>query len=160
AVPAALGSGRGHICRCGRHPLAPRVASTGCVPDRLLRLCRGPAGQGKIMMHSVVMPIRRDHADQVLTADPEPVLVAQLQAGNEKAFETFVQRYRARLLAIAGRFLGSEEDRADAVQDAFLCAFRTLRAFEGKSQLSTWLHRIVVNVCLRKLRSNSRATVA
>ena len=60
------------------------------------------------------------------------------------------------MLAVARRLLRSEEDSADAVQDAFLAAFRYLNSFEGKSTLGTWLHRIVVNVCLMRLRARSR----
>jgi len=90
-----------------------------------------------------------------MAPDPEAGLVARLRTGDERAFEALVRRYTPRLLAVAGRFLRSEEDRADAVQDAFLCAFRALDSFEGKSRLGTWLHRIVVNACLTKLRSRS-----
>jgi RNA polymerase sigma-70 factor (ECF subfamily) len=61
------------------------------------------------------------------------------------------------MLAVARRLLRTEEDSADAVQDAFLCAFRSLDGFEGNSALGTWLHRIVVNVCLMRLRARSRS---
>jgi RNA polymerase sigma-70 factor (ECF subfamily) len=67
-----------------------------------------------------------------------------------------VRRHSGRMLAVARRFLRTEEDSADAVQEAFLSAFRSLKAFEGNSSLGTWLHRIVVNVCLMKLRARSR----
>jgi RNA polymerase sigma-70 factor (ECF subfamily) len=60
------------------------------------------------------------------------------------------------MLAVARRFLRQEEDSADAVQDAFLAAFRSLENFEGNSTLGTWLHRIIVNSCLMKLRAQSR----
>jgi RNA polymerase sigma-70 factor (ECF subfamily) len=53
--------------------------------------------------------------------------------------------------------LRTEEDSADAVQDAFLSAFRSLEGFEGNSALGTWLHRILVNVCLMRLRARSRS---
>jgi len=49
-----------------------------------------------------------------------------------------------------------EEDARDALQDAFLQAFRGIGGFEGSARLSTWLHRIVVNACLMRLRSRSR----
>jgi RNA polymerase sigma-70 factor (ECF subfamily) len=60
------------------------------------------------------------------------------------------------MLAVARRMLRNEEDAADAVQDAFLAAFVSLRRFQGRAQVSTWLHRIVVNQCLMKLRSQKR----
>jgi RNA polymerase sigma-70 factor (ECF subfamily) len=60
------------------------------------------------------------------------------------------------LLAVARRFLRNEEDAADAVQETFLSAFRSLDRFQENSALGTWLHRIVVNTCLMKLRSQAR----
>jgi RNA polymerase sigma-70 factor (ECF subfamily) len=60
------------------------------------------------------------------------------------------------MLAVARRLLSSEEDARDAVQEAFLNAYRNLDRFEGQALLSTWLHRIIVNVSLMKLRSRKR----
>jgi RNA polymerase sigma-70 factor (ECF subfamily) len=60
------------------------------------------------------------------------------------------------MLILARGFLHCEDDAADAVQDAFLSAFKSLGRFEGNSSLGTWLHRIVVNTCLMKIRSKSR----
>jgi RNA polymerase sigma-70 factor (ECF subfamily) len=83
-------------------------------------------------------------------------LLAGVRAGDEGACEALVRQHGERMLAVARRFLRTMEDSADAVQDAFLSAFRSLDGFEGNSALGTWLHRIVVNVCLMKLRSRSR----
>jgi RNA polymerase sigma-70 factor (ECF subfamily) len=83
-------------------------------------------------------------------------LLARLRSGEEAAYEELVRRYGGRLLAVARRFLPVEEDARDAVQDAFLSAFRSIHAFEGHAQLSTWLHRIVVNASLMKLRTRRR----
>jgi RNA polymerase sigma-70 factor (ECF subfamily) len=88
--------------------------------------------------------------------DDEATLVAQLRAGDEAAFERVVRLYGGRLLAVARRILGSEEDARDVVQDAFLNAFRSLDRFEGNAKLSTWLHRIAVNAALMKLRTRKR----
>ncbi len=60
------------------------------------------------------------------------------------------------MLAVARRFMGSEEDARDAVQEAFVSAFKAMDRFEGDSRISTWLHRIVVNACLMKLRTRRR----
>ena len=94
-------------------------------------------------------------------AEPDPraedrALLERLRAGEERAFEELVRRYGGRLLAVARRFLPVEEDARDAVQDAFLSAFRALDGFHGDARLSTWLHRIVVNACLMKLRTRRR----
>jgi RNA polymerase sigma-70 factor (ECF subfamily) len=83
----------------------------------------------------------------------EAALLAQLRAGSAEAFETFVRVHGPRTLAVARRFLRNEHDAQDAVQEAFLAAFKSLHQFEGGSRVSTWLHRIVVNAALMKLRS-------
>jgi RNA polymerase sigma-70 factor (ECF subfamily) len=89
--------------------------------------------------------------------EAETQLLARVRAGDEKATAALVRKYGGRMLAVARRFLRGEEDSADAVQDAFLAAFRSLENFEGNSTLGTWLHRIVVNSCLMKLRAQSRS---
>jgi RNA polymerase sigma-70 factor (ECF subfamily) len=92
----------------------------------------------------------------VITQGPsgcsDAAFVANLRAGDDRAFETLVRTHTAALLRTARRFLRSEEDARDAVQDAFVSAFRSIAGFEENSQLSTWLHRILINCSLMKLR--------
>ena len=88
--------------------------------------------------------------------DDEAALIAQLRAGDETAYEQVVRAYGGRLLAVARRIVGTEEDARDVVQDAFLNAFKSVARFEGNAKLSTWLHRIVVNAALMKLRTRKR----
>jgi RNA polymerase sigma-70 factor (ECF subfamily) len=83
-------------------------------------------------------------------------LLAALRARAPGSFEQLVRAYGGRMLAVARRLLSSEEDARDAVQEAFLNAFRNFDRFEGQALLSTWLHRIIVNVSLMKLRSRKR----
>jgi RNA polymerase sigma-70 factor, ECF subfamily len=83
-------------------------------------------------------------------------LLGLLRRGDASAFETLVRLYGGRLLAVARRLLRNEEDARDAVQDAFLSAFRSIDGFEGQARISTWLHRIVVNAALMKIRSRQR----
>ena len=83
-------------------------------------------------------------------------LLTALRAGQEWAFETMVRLYGGRLLAVARRFTRNDEDAQDVLQSAYLSAFRALNDFEGACQLSTWLHRIVVNTALMKLRARRR----
>jgi RNA polymerase sigma-70 factor (ECF subfamily) len=83
-------------------------------------------------------------------------LLTALRTGHEWAFETMVRLYGGRLLAVARRFTRNDEDAQDVLQSAYLSAFRALNDFEGACQLSTWLHRIVVNTALMKLRSRRR----
>ena len=82
-------------------------------------------------------------------------LLAGLQA-QDAAYAELVRRYAGRLLAVARRLLQQEQDAQDALQDAFISAFRGLPTFDGKSTLGTWLHRIVVNAALMKLHSKRR----
>ena len=86
----------------------------------------------------------------------EAALVAALAAGEEWAFDFVVRTYGRRLLAVARRFTTCESDAEDVVQAAYLSAFRSFHQFEGSSRLSTWLHRIVVNAALMRLRSQRR----
>jgi RNA polymerase sigma-70 factor (ECF subfamily) len=86
----------------------------------------------------------------------ETTLVAALQAGDPHAFETLLRTHGPRLLGLARRLLGNEEDARDALQDAMIAVHRSIGAFESSAALSTWLHRIVVNVALMKLRSRRR----
>jgi RNA polymerase sigma-70 factor (ECF subfamily) len=88
--------------------------------------------------------------------EAEAQLLARVRAGDEEASAALVRKYGGRMLAVARRFLRCDEESADAVQDAFLAAFRCLDQFRGHSSLGTWLHRIVVNSCLMKLRVQSR----
>jgi RNA polymerase sigma-70 factor, ECF subfamily len=86
----------------------------------------------------------------------EAALVAGLKARKPEAFETLVRTYTPRLLAVAMRMLGTPEDAQDVVQDAMLSAYRSIDRFEGNARVSTWLHRIVVNAALMKLRTRRR----
>jgi RNA polymerase sigma-70 factor (ECF subfamily) len=86
----------------------------------------------------------------------EAQLLAGLRRGEDEAFEQLVRQYTNRLLVVARRLLGNEHDAYDAVQDAFLSAFKAIAQFTGTAKLSTWLHRIVVNAALMKLRSRRR----
>jgi RNA polymerase sigma-70 factor, ECF subfamily len=94
-------------------------------------------------------------ASSIATTTPpsdEAALIARIQSGDQRACEQLVREFGPRMLAVARRFFRNEHDANDAVQDAFLSAFYSLDRFAGKSALGTWLHRIVVNASLMKLR--------
>jgi RNA polymerase sigma-70 factor, ECF subfamily len=84
------------------------------------------------------------------TADLE--LLRRHLAGDADAFTEIVRRHRDRLWAVALRTTGDPEDAADALQEALISAMRHAASFRGDAKLSTWLHRIVVNACLDRLR--------
>lgn len=77
--------------------------------------------------------------------DPDARLVKRAQRGDRRAFGELVERHQARLFTLAVRTLGSENDAADAVQEAFLRAWLALPRFRATSLFSTWLYRIALN---------------
>ncbi len=85
-------------------------------------------------------------------APSDDELLASHVNGDPAAFSELVSRHRDRLWSVALRTLGSPEDAADALQDAFLSAYRGAAGFRGDSAVTTWLHRIVVNACLDNAR--------
>lgn len=91
-----------------------------------------------------------------MSASNEERLVEKLRDGNRASFEHLVRTHGGRMLAVARRITRDEEDATDAVQDAFLNAFRSIDTFEERSSLGTWLHRIVVNSALMKIRTQQR----
>ncbi len=90
------------------------------------------------------------------TPDPTPAaeadLVRRLKAGEDAAYEELVRTYAGRLLGAVRRYLPVEDDARDAVQEAFLSAFRAIDRFEGGSRLYTWLYRIAINAALMQIR--------
>ena len=77
--------------------------------------------------------------------DPDGPLVARAQKGDRWAFEQLVDRHQHRLFTLASRLLGSPDDGADAVQEAFIRAWVGLPSFRRGARFSTWLHRICLN---------------
>ena len=75
-------------------------------------------------------------------------LISRARLGEVVAFEQLVHRYDRKVLSIASLYTRNEEDAKDIYQEAFLRVYRGLPGFRGKSQFSTWLHRVVTNVCL------------
>lgn len=115
----------------GRFPLPAR---------RRLR-ASGPSG--------TVSPVTRPSTPRAWL---ETDLAKRLREREPEAFEQLVRRHGPRLLAVARRVLRDEDEARDALQDAFLSAFRSIDSFSGNAQLGTWLHRIAVNASLMRLR--------
>ncbi len=85
------------------------------------------------------------------TPDDRALLLAHVN-GDPDAFGTLFTRHRDRLWAVALRTTGDPEEAADALQDALVSAFRRAGSYRGDAAVTTWLHRIVVNACLDRLR--------
>ncbi|MBK5308133.1 MAG: RNA polymerase sigma factor SigM [Frankiaceae bacterium] len=79
-------------------------------------------------------------------------LLAAHVAGDADAFTTLVRKHQDRLWAVALRTLGDREEAADALQDALLSAYRSAATYRGEARVTTWLHRVVVNACLDRVR--------
>lgn len=87
-----------------------------------------------------------------LAGQPDAELLHAHVAGDPDAFGVLFQRHRDRLWAVALRTVADREEAADALQDALLSAHRAAGRFRGDAAVTTWLHRIVVNACLDRLR--------
>lgn len=74
-------------------------------------------------------------------------------AGDPDAFGILAARHRDRLWAVALRTMGNPDDAADGLQDGLVAAFRRAGSFRGDAAVTTWLHRVVVNACLDRLRA-------
>lgn len=83
-------------------------------------------------------------------------LVAAAKAGDQRAFEALVVRYRKRIFALALHMTGSASEADDITQDVFLKAYRALPQFEGRSQFFTWVYRMTVNRSLNVRRDRAR----
>ncbi len=73
--------------------------------------------------------------------------------GDVDAFGELFARHRDRLWAVALRTMGNPEDAADGLQDGMIAAFRRAGSYRGDAAVTTWLHRVVVNACLDRLRA-------
>ena len=85
-------------------------------------------------------------------APDDRALLAAHVAGDPDAYTELVRRHRDRLWAVALRTTGDREEAADALQDALLSAYRNAGSYRGDAAVTTWLHRVVVNACLDRLR--------
>jgi RNA polymerase sigma-70 factor (ECF subfamily) len=100
-----------------------------------------------------VSPSVRDDAaaDDAAAPDDRALMRAHVD-GDPDAFGELVRRHRGRLWAVAIRTLGDREEAADALQDALVSAFRNASSYRGDAAVTTWLHRVVVNACLDRVR--------
>jgi len=98
-------------------------------------------------------------AADALDLASESTLVARLQARDAGALEALMRRYNQRLFRVARAILKSDDDAEDAIQEAYLSAWRGIGSFRADARLATWLTRIVINASYARLRSRPSATV-
>jgi len=90
------------------------------------------------------------HQQRDVLSDEE--VVTRVLAGDAALFEVIMRRHNQRLYRTVRAILGGDDEAEDAMQDAYIQAYRHLGQFEGRSSLATWLTRIAVNQCLSRLR--------
>ena len=114
--------------------------------------------RGRDAARSVPTPpdaVAAQDTDRPLEELAETALVAACLAGRAEAFDLIVARHRRPVYQLCYRFVSNHEDASDLSQDVFLRAYKGLRSFRGQSTLSTWLHRIAVNVCLNRVSAKA-----
>lgn len=82
-------------------------------------------------------------------------LVEECRQGIRQSFNRLVLKYQNKIFSIAYRMLKNADDAKDVTQDVFLAVYRSIDKFRGDSRLSTWLYRIVVNLCINRLKSST-----
>ena len=127
-----------------------------------------PEPAGGVVLAVVRQPLQPPlPADSVVRPDPRPVqscangpmepsdedLVRRFQGGDETAFEAMVTRWNAPLLQLATRLTGDLEEAKDVRQMALLKTYQGLERFEGRARFSTWIYRVVLNLCRDRKRS-------
>ncbi len=89
--------------------------------------------------------------------EQEQLALDKARGGDREAFGDLVKMHQKRVWKVALHLLGSQAEADDVTQETFLRAFRGIDRFDGRSELSTWLYRIVVNLSLNVLRKRKRA---
>jgi RNA polymerase sigma-70 factor (ECF subfamily) len=91
---------------------------------------------------------------------PEEEIIRRAQDGDAGAFEQLYRRYSKRIYCLCLRMVKNQTEAEDLTQEAFLQVFRKIRTFQGKSAISTWLHRVSVNTVLMSLRKRKRVEIS
>src|SRR5947208_7978811 len=90
-------------------------------------------------------------------AEPSPALVRRAQAGDREALSALVQSQQTYVYSIAMSLMHNPADAADMTQEAFIRLLRSLHTYRGETKFTTWLYRLVTNICLDGLRRRGRA---
>ena len=94
--------------------------------------------------------------NQSVAHDDDMMLVERALEGDLAAFEQLVARYQNKIVGFAARMLNDHEEAEDVAQEAFVKVYRSLDSFRGQAQFSTWLYRIVTNLCIDRARTKKR----
>ncbi len=94
------------------------------------------------------------------STNPAEISLERLQAGDRAEFARMVDRYSTRIYHLALKMLSDPQDAEDVLQETFIKALRSIREFEGRSSLATWLYRIAVNEALMMIRKRRGGTIS
>jgi RNA polymerase sigma-70 factor (ECF subfamily) len=89
-----------------------------------------------------------------MSEDKDEVLIKRIKEGNSDAFDTIIRRYMKKAYSIAYDLIGNHQEAEDISQEAFIKVYTNINKFEQKSSFSTWLYRIIVNLCHDYRRRN------
>lgn len=92
----------------------------------------------------------------VVMYEEQKELVNRILSGDTLAFEEFIQMHRNQIYAVAYKLVGNKEESLDITQEVFVKIYYSLKKWDGKANLSSWIHRIVVNHTIDVLRKDSR----
>ena len=95
-------------------------------------------------------------ADNGIVHEDEYAIARTIAAGDHAAFERLMRRHNRRLYRLARATLRDPTEAEDALQDAYVCAYRSIGKFRGEASLSTWLSRLLLNECFARLRRSAR----
>jgi RNA polymerase sigma-70 factor (ECF subfamily) len=95
-------------------------------------------------------------AESTVAREDEHAIARRIAAGDRLAFEALMRCHNRRLYRLARATLRDRTEAEDALQDAYICAYRSIGQFRGDASLSTWLSRLVLNECFARLRRTAR----
>ena len=95
-------------------------------------------------------------AENGVAHEDEYAIARSIAAGDHAAFERLMRRHNRRLYRLARATLRDPTEAEDALQDAYVCAYRSIGKFRGEASLSTWLSRLLLNECFARLRRSAR----
>jgi RNA polymerase sigma factor (sigma-70 family) len=95
-------------------------------------------------------------ADNFLAHEDECAMARRIASGDHAAFELLMRQHNRRLYRLARSTLRDRTEAEDALQDAYVCVYRSIGEFRGEASLSTWLSRLLLNECFARLRRSAR----
>ena len=136
----------------GRSCPAERSTAIAIDYPRIYRIAKASQHAARLHPRTLWPEMDGENDERDLEALTDHELLAAHGAGRDLAFTELVKRHRDRLWAVALRTTNDPEEAADGLQEALLSAYKNAGSFRGDSQVTTWMHRVVVNACLDRLR--------